>query len=120
MERDANGNTCRGTSWVEFTVAELKAFIACTMLIGLKRQPNRKTYWNKRGLFYHCLVVQDRNAPGYDKMGQLRWLLDHLRGAFKREWTLGKFITVDEMMIGYKGSYCPARQYLPQKHKNGG
>jgi hypothetical protein len=90
MERDANGNTCRGTSWVEFTVAELKAFIACTMLIGLKRQLNRKTYWNKRGLFYQCPVilhiftrerfqaltnclhltppdayVQDRNAHGY-------------------------------------------------------
>jgi hypothetical protein len=57
MERDANGNTRGGTSWVEFIVVELKAFIACTMLIRLKRQPNRKTYWNKRGLFYHCPVI---------------------------------------------------------------
>jgi hypothetical protein len=57
MERDANGNTRRGTSCMEFIVAELKAFIAYTMLIGLKRQPNRKTYWNKRGLFYHCQVI---------------------------------------------------------------
>jgi hypothetical protein len=26
-----------------------------------------------------------------------------------REWSLGKFLTIDEMMIRYKGSYCPAR-----------
>jgi hypothetical protein len=31
-----------------------------------------------------------------------------------------KFIIVDEMMIGYKGSYCPARQYLPQKPQKWG
>jgi hypothetical protein len=32
-----------------------------------------------------------------------------------REFSLSKYITVDEMMIRYKGSYCPARQYLPNK-----
>ena len=61
-----------------------------------------------------------KNAPDYDKMGQLYWLLDHLRGAFKQKWTLGKFITVDEMMISYKGSNCPVRQYLPQKSQKWG
>jgi hypothetical protein len=32
-----------------------------------------------------------------------------------REWSLGKFITIDEMMVRYKGSYCPIRQYMPKK-----
>ena len=32
-----------------------------------------------------------------------------------REWFLGKFFTIDEMMVRYKGSYCPIRQYMPKK-----
>jgi hypothetical protein len=31
------------------------------------------------------------------------------------KWNLGKYVTMDEMMIQYKGSYCPARQYMPNK-----
>jgi hypothetical protein len=26
--------------------------------------------------------------------------------------------TVDEMMVRYKGKYCPARQYMPKKPLN--
>jgi hypothetical protein len=33
-------------------------------------------------------------------------------------WKLGKFCTIDEMIIWYKGTYCPLQQYMPQKpHK---
>jgi hypothetical protein len=32
-----------------------------------------------------------------------------------KEWSLGKFVTIDEMMVRYKGSYCPIRQYMPKK-----
>jgi hypothetical protein len=53
-------------------------------------------------------------------MGQVRWLVDHLWGAFKHEWQLGKYLTVDEMMIGYKGTYYPATQHLPNKPKKWG
>jgi len=35
-------------------------------------------------------------------------------------WNVGKFLTVDEMMICYKGTYCPARQYMPQKPQKWG
>jgi hypothetical protein len=37
-----------------------------------------------------------------------------------REWNLGKYVTVDKMMIRYKGSYCPARQYMPNKPEKWG
>lgn len=33
----------------------------------------------------------------------------------KKTWVLGKFITIDEMMVQYKDSYCLLRQYMPQK-----
>jgi hypothetical protein len=65
--------------------------------------------------------VTDREEVGYDKMGLVRWLVDAIRGACMQEYSLGKYVTVDEMMIWYKGSYCPARQYMPNKpEKKGG
>jgi hypothetical protein len=135
-----DGNTPGGPTWRLFTVAGLKAFYAISIFMGLKKQPNVKTYWQRKGSFFHCPMIsqiftQDRHQqitkclhitnlasyvanreePGYDKMGQVRWLVDKIREACMREWTLGKYITVDEMMIRYKGSYCPARQYMPKK-----
>jgi hypothetical protein len=36
------------------------------------------------------------------------------------QWNVGQFITIDEMMVRYKGSYCPARQYMPKKPQKWG
>jgi hypothetical protein len=47
--------------------------------------------------------VTNRKEPEYHKMGQVRWLVDKIRDACMWEWTLGKYIMVDEMMICYKG-----------------
>lgn len=41
--------------------------------------------------------------------------MNEVRDYCKLVWSLGKFLTIDEMMIRYKGSYCPARQYMPKK-----
>jgi hypothetical protein len=51
---------------------------------------------------------------------QVRWLVDEICSACKREWSLGKFLTIDEMMVQYKGSYCPIRQYMPKKPEKWG
>jgi hypothetical protein len=76
------------------SVVGLKAFFAISMFIGLKRQPNMKTYCKREGGFFHCHVVSrtfscdrfqqitkclhitnpssyvaTRGEPGYDKMG---------------------------------------------------
>jgi hypothetical protein len=37
-----------------------------------------------------------------------------------REWSLGKFLTIDEMMVRYKGSYSLIWQYMPKKTKKWG
>jgi hypothetical protein len=58
-----------------------------------------------------------KGKPSYDKMHQTRWLVDEI---CKKEWSLGKYLTIDEMMIRYKGSYCPARQYMPKKPEKWG
>jgi hypothetical protein len=51
---------------------------------------------------------------------QVRWLVDAIQNACRCEWSLGKFVTIDEMMVRYKGSYCPIRQYMPKKPEKWG
>jgi hypothetical protein len=53
-EEDGDGNTPGGPSWTPLTVRELWAFIACCFFMGMKKQPNQKTYWEKEGSFFHC------------------------------------------------------------------
>ena len=92
------GNTKGGSSWKNLTTSGLKAFKALALCMGLKVQPNYKTYWMKDYLFRYpvisnvftrarfqelrrCLHVThmeviDRDALGYDKIGQTWWLVD--------------------------------------------
>lgn len=52
----------------------------------------------------------------FGKMYQTRWLIDAIRRACKGDhWKLAKYITIDEMMVKYKGSYCWLRQYTSKK-----
>jgi hypothetical protein len=138
-------NTHGGPEWEELTVAGLKAFMALALYMGLKKQPNYKIYW-MRNILFHCLVISNictrarfmdlrrclhitnpavyenigRGEPGYDKIRQTRWLVDAIRERCKVAWNLGKNLIIDEMMIRYKGTYSPIRQYLPNKPQKWG
>jgi hypothetical protein len=48
-------------------------------------------------------------------MHQCKWLLNRIREACKAVWNVAKMCSVDEMMVRYKGKYCPSRQYMPKK-----
>jgi hypothetical protein len=52
---------------------------------------------------------------GLDKLWQVRWLVEAIRENYKKVWALGKYLTIDEMMVRYKGIYSPIRQYMPNK-----
>ena len=45
-------------------------------------------------------------------MGQTHWLVDEVKENFRSPYNLGKFLTINELMIGYKEKYCLARQYM--------
>ena len=135
-----------GSKLKDITVACLKAFIAMHIYMGIKRQPNSKVYWDREGSFFHCLTISNimtherfceirrclhitnpevyehiqKGEPDYDKMHQTRWLVDEIRKACMREWSLGKYLTIDEMMICYKGSYCLACHYMLKKPEKWG
>jgi hypothetical protein len=132
-----------GAKWENLTISGLKVFLAIHMYMGMKKQPNYKSYWKKEGSLFHCPIISNimsharviqlrrclhitnpalyehiqKGDVGYDKLRKVRWLVDEIRNASSREWSLGKFVTIDEMMVRYKGSYCPIRQYMPKKPK---
>ena len=47
-----------GSKWTPRTIPNLKAFLAMTMYMDMKKQPNIKTYWEKCGLF-HCPIISN-------------------------------------------------------------
>ena len=117
LRRDEQGNTRGGPNWGPLIVAGLKAFMALALYMGLKPQPNYKTYW-LRNSFFHCNVVRRylhlrrsenirTGEPGYDRMFQTQRLLDQIRGQCQMAWCIGKNLTIDEMMIRYKSTYSP-------------
>jgi hypothetical protein len=137
---DENRRPRGGRGWYPVTVKELKVFLAISLYMGMKKLPNVKAYWAKSEEIFYCNViaglftrkrfmtltrclhitdpsmyVADNTSPHFDKMHQTRWLIDAIRGACKRLWSLGQFVTIDETMVRYKGTYCPARQYMPKK-----
>jgi hypothetical protein len=61
-----------------------------------------------------------KGDPCYDKLRQVQWLVEEIRNAYMKKWYLGKFLTNDKMMVCYKGSYSPIRQYLPKKPEKWG
>jgi hypothetical protein len=113
------------------------------MYMGMRWQPSIQTYWEKVGSIFHCPTISNimsrfrftqlrrclhitspatyehirKGDPGYDKLQQVRWFVNEIRKACMQEWSLGKFLTIDEMMVRYKGTYCPIRQYMPKKPK---
>lgn len=49
---DEHGNTRGGQGWLPLTMRTLKAYLAACILMGLKKQPNTRTYWSKEGSFF--------------------------------------------------------------------
>lgn len=123
-------------------VAKLKAFVAVSLYMGIKKVPNIRVFWKKSEPLLYCHVIlqlfsgnrrlllnkcrhitnpssisSDRSSPNYDKMKKVRWLLMEIKDRCAKHWNIGENITIDEMMVHYKGSYCPARQYMPKKPK---
>jgi hypothetical protein len=58
--------------------------------------------------------------PGHDKLQEVQWLVDKLQNVCMKEWPLEKFLTIHEMTVQYKGSYCHICQYMPKSKKKWG
>ena len=125
----------------KFDHSKVEGFLAIHVYMEMKRRSNIQSYWEKKGSIFHCPIISNimsrdqfhalrrclhitnpalykhirKGEPLYDKLRQVWWMVDDIREACMREWSLGKFLTIDEMMVLYKGSYCNIRQYMPKK-----
>ena len=50
-EVDGNGDSRGGANWESLTVAGLKTFLAVILYMGMKRQPNIRSYWMMKPSF---------------------------------------------------------------------
>jgi hypothetical protein len=114
-----------GPKWKNLKIVGLKAFLAIHMYMGMRRQPNMKSDWEREDSFFHCPTISNimtgerfkelvrflhitnpeiyahiaRGDPIYDKIWQVQWFVDEIKSACMKEWSLGKFHTIDEMMV---------------------
>ena len=109
--------------WTKITVDELKAFLGFSILMGINQLPSVKNYW-KTNEYLHYGPIADRiprdrfleisryihfvdnstlqpcGAPGLDRLGKVRPLIDHLSAKFADPQ---KEVAVDEAMIKFQG-----------------
>ena len=132
-----NVNEVTKQAWVDVDVAEMKAFIAMFILMGLSRRRSYKIHWRTHWLLavpgMQTVMARDRfllilrflyltnNADvvergraGYDRASKIRPMIRHLVTAWQAAYNIEQSISVDELMIAFKGRVS-MRQYLPKK-----
>ncbi len=118
--------------WTPTCPAEMKAFVAINILMGIKQEPEYTDYWSEDSLlndpyissllsrsryeklcqYLHCSNV---NIPAEnDRLNKVRNLITTLQGNFKSQFTPGCCLSVDEAMIKYNGRLV-RKQYMPRK-----
>lgn len=60
-------------------------------------------------------LERDRSSPNFDKIGKIRMLLNHFVKTSQALYNLEREVTVDELIIPYKGKYCNFRQFMRDK-----
>ena len=80
----------------------------------------RKFYWIKAHLrFSDASKEPPRDSPDYDELYKLRPIIETLNMTFVKHWKGHTYLSVDEMMIAFKGKN-PFHRYVPRKpHGNG-
>jgi len=133
-----------GDNWKIFTVKELLLFIALILYMGITWQPDYKSYWNTEGddgvmfgrAFVRRIMSRDRfiqlfrclhftNVVGLSSEERAERSRDHsfwmvaeflalLAANCMRYVIVGRFLSIDEMCIWFKGRHR-SRCYNPNK-----
>ena len=125
--------------WEDIKEEELLCWFGILIFMGLKPLPTRRMYWDTRP-FYGCPLIssamsrqrfeaivrcihlvdnsklaKDASDPQYDKIGKVRWLIEGFSRISQELYNPERILTVDEIMVPYKGRYCGIRQYMKAK-----
>ena len=114
-------------AWTDTTVEELKAFVGLLILMGIVTLPRLELYWSTSSplirapgissimplirfeQLWRFLHLSNNNNEvqygqiGYDKLFNVRKLLDLLCPLFESEFEMYQSCTIDEAMIPFKG-----------------
>ena len=130
--------------WQDVTVPQMKAFIGCVLNMGINRKHTIEEYWNTTDwsqdfpMFRHVFKLDTfklilrffhvsdsdleppRGSPNYDQLYKFRPVLDHFNAAWAREFNLGREVSIDETIVGFKGRHSLVNYIRIKKHHQWG
>ena len=123
--------------WTKVTREELRAYLGFCVLMGINHLPALDDYWSTDPTLHYAAVADKitrdrfrditrylhfvdnatlppRGSPGYDRLGKVRPVIDHLSSRFTDLYNPHKEVAVDEAMIKFTGR-STLKQYMPLK-----
>lgn len=123
--------------WEEMSEDELKAFLGFRILMGINHLPAMDDYWRREPTLHYAPVAdwisRDRfrelsrylhfvdndtlvpcGSPGYDRLGKVHPIIDHVSQRFAELYQPHRDLAVDEAMIKFQGR-SSLKQYMPFK-----
>lgn len=118
--------------WIDIVAADIYAFLSIIIFMGVHKLPSINDYWSDdpvmlcpfvrkimpRKMFWKIwtnLHLNDNKLDTKeDKFYKVRKLTDVMKSKFQKNWNISSRITIDEMMIKFKG-LSNVKQYLPLK-----
>ena len=126
----------RANEWVDTTRAEMKQFIALSLLMGIVRKPEIANYWSTNplleGSIFNSVMPRNRfqsilqflyfadNSQFYpndlerDRLYKVRPVVEYLVNKFKNVYVPEDHISIDEELLLWKGQLS-FKQYIPMK-----
>ena len=127
--------------WTKVMVEELEAFLGFHILMGIIHLPAVDDYWRRDPLLHYAPIADritcdrfrelsrylhfvdnvtlvPRDSPGYDRLGKVRPLIDHLSKKFEELYQPHHEVAIDEAMIKFQGR-ASLKQYNPMKPDKG-
>ena len=122
------------SSWVKITSEELKAYLGFCILMGINHLPALDDYWStdpalhyspvadritrdrfwEISCFLHNSTLTLRGSPGYDRLGKVQPVVNHLSSCFSDLYDPHRAVAVDEAVIKFTG-HSSLKQYMPMK-----
>jgi hypothetical protein len=135
--RKSSDNRRKSSNWKDVSKKEIESFLGLIILMGINDLPNMKLYWSKDMVFHNAFISSimsrdrflqifynlhladnalepKRESKNYSKIYKVQSFIEILRRTFQENYNFGRYGTIDESMIKFKGR-SSLKQYLPLK-----
>ncbi len=135
--RKSSDNRRKSSNWKDVSKKEIESFLGLIILMGINDLPNMKLYWSKDMVFHNAFISSiisrdrflqifynlhlvdsalepKRESKNYSKIYKIQSFIEILRRIFQKNYNFGRYGTIDENMIKFKGR-SSLTQYLSLK-----